>query len=441
MEGTKKFYDLGNCKETCPHDTFVDFDSIEKCKCSVNISCNNCTKKSIELGLCVTCNTDKGFYPKSDEAQTADGFINCYKNPEGYFLNNLQYESCYLSCKSCGVKGDENDNKCDECKSGYEVKNDPENVNNNCYQICPNSNYYYYDSYKKYQCTEDNNCPTNFNKLIRAKNRCIDECKNDNIYKYENGDECVRECPSGTHTDSINEYKCITDLNCELLEGKYYNYAKNECISEIPPGYYCNDEIKRTIDKCHSNCKTCNQSGDDTNNNCLTCEESLFFNLGNCVLETECTNGVFTEGLINKCKCTTDTRCKLCNEESKSYERCVSCDNENGYYPKSDEPDINSYINCYKNPEGYFLNNLQYEPCYLSCKSCEELGDENYNKCNECKSGYEIKNDPENVNNNCYQICPNYYFYDTDNKYKCTDDNNCPLNFNKLIKEKKKMYR
>ena len=78
--------------------------------------------------------------------------------------------------------GNETDNKCTECKSTHETKNDFED-DNNCYIKC--SFNYYYDSDNKYQCTNDNSCPINYNKFIPDKKRCIDECKNDNIYKYE----------------------------------------------------------------------------------------------------------------------------------------------------------------------------------------------------------------------------------------------------------------
>ena len=50
--------------------------------------------------------------------------------------------------------------------------------------------------------------------------------------------------------------------------------------------------------------------------------------------------------------------------------------------------------------------------------------------------GYEFKNDSEYYSN-CYKICDYNYFYDSNNIYNCTPDNNCPENY-KLIKSKKK---
>ena len=52
----------------------------------------------------------------------------------------------------------------------------------NCYQNC--SFYYYLDGSNTYHCTSVETCPSPYNILIPQKGKCIDECKNDNIYKY-----------------------------------------------------------------------------------------------------------------------------------------------------------------------------------------------------------------------------------------------------------------
>ena len=36
--------------------------------------------------------------------------------------------------------------------------------------------------------------------------------------------------------NSVNPYKCIDNLNCELT-GKYYNYERTACIDDIPEGF------------------------------------------------------------------------------------------------------------------------------------------------------------------------------------------------------------
>ena len=41
----------------------------------------------------------------------------------------------------------------------------------------------------------------------------------------------------------------------------------------------------KTIDKCHENCKTCKEKGDDSDNKCETCNmggTKKLYDLGNC---------------------------------------------------------------------------------------------------------------------------------------------------------------
>ena len=231
--GSKKFFDLGNCKENCEIGTFIDKEdySIEKCKCSKNISCEKCTEKSIELNLCITCNKEEGFFPKNDELRREDGFINCYKNPEGYYLNkiNEKYEPCYSTCNSCTELGNEKDNKCIKCKPGYDFKNVLEEAQN-CFKIC---DYYYYfnKNNNKYYCTEKNNCPKEYNKLISKKKMCIDDCKKDDIYIYysEYDNNCHKNCPKDTipNDDNICIFKKMEYCSEEF---PYLDLETNECV-------------------------------------------------------------------------------------------------------------------------------------------------------------------------------------------------------------------
>ena len=431
------YFDLGNCVEVCENGIFTDIDSIKKCKCRYDIKCKYCTEESIAQNLCVSCNINDSYYPKSDDEENIDGYINCYKNPEGYYLKNDVYEPCYLSCKACIESGNKLDNKCEKCKNGYEIKNDYEN-DYICYEICPF--YYYYDENNTYHCTEDGNCPSLFNKLIIAKHRCIDDCTKDNIYQFEYNNECIINNISQNYINNDTEYQSTNVLNCEN-KNQYYNYEKTECIDTIPDGYYCDNENLRTIDKCHDNCETCNQGPTKENNNCLKCPEygPIYFDLGNC--KEKCINGFFIDNSIKKCKCSTNITCNYCSIESKKYNLCESCNIELGYYPLKDDPNNKeSFINCYNNTtisDGFYLNieSNQYESCYSSCEKCDELGDENDNKCIKCKSSYYFIDE---YNNNCYLKCPYYYYFDSNNKYHCIDSNKCPEKYNKLIKSKKR---
>ena len=175
---------LGNCTNNCTNGYLIYQNSIKMCKCLYNKKCNYCSEKSIELDLCINCNKEDGYYQKSDEDMTSEGFINCYKEPEGYYLENNLYQKCNESCKYCSTLGNQNDQKCLECYENYTLINDFDNFSN-CY---PNCDYYYYynmENNNNYECTSENKCPEKYSKIIKKKKRCINECYNDNIYKYE----------------------------------------------------------------------------------------------------------------------------------------------------------------------------------------------------------------------------------------------------------------
>ncbi len=101
--------------------------------------------------------------------------------------------------------------------------------------------------FRVYKCTDGNSCPSNYNKLIPTKNKCIDSCGNDDTYKYEYNNACYLECESGTHLKNDNTKICYKNTEGYYLDSD--NYYK----------------------PCYSLCKTCNVSGDDNNNNGKEC--------------------------------------------------------------------------------------------------------------------------------------------------------------------------
>ena len=427
-----KYFDLGNCTSNCSFG-YYSINSNYICKCSKENKCGYCTEESLQNNLCITCNKEGNYYQKSDEEIRNDSFINCYKNPEGYYLKNEMFYPCYSNCKNCVEEGNDFDNKCVECKIGFEFRNDIE-YNSNCYRIC--EYFYFYDSNNIYYCTQDNNCPENY-KLISYKRKCIDNCIHDNIYKYEYNNACFENCPIGTKISNDNNFKCEQIINCNNIN-KYYNYNLTECLDSIPEGYYCNDTELKTIDKCHNNCEICEEGPTDINNNCLKCRDSLYLDLGNCV--DSCIHGPLINDGLNICKCSSDIKCEICSEFSTIINLCISCNIEEGYYPKSN--DINNifqFINCYNNEtisDGYYLNISlnSYEPCYNTCSKCSYYGDNINNNCDECKIGYYFNS---NTSKNCYQ-CNNYYYFDSSNNYHCTEGNYCPESYTKLIRSKRR---
>ena len=144
-------------------------------------------------------------------------------------------------------------------------------------------------------------------------------------------------CPNTTHISSNNPNLCEKNLICK----KYYNYLQTECIDYIPNGYYLNDTNKKTIDKCNIKCKECSLN-------------STFYGL------------------------------------------CLSCNTEENYFQKLNDP-LNKYsfVECYNNISGeYYLDikDNMFKPCF------------NNNS----------KNDSF-----CFQKCEYYYYIDFSNNYHC----------------------
>ena len=182
------------------------------------------------------------------------------------------------------------------------------------------------------------------------------------------------------YKDDTSNYCLDLDIKFDLICHNYYNYAQTSCLDTIPDGYFCNNTNAKTIDKCHADCKTCKNVPTENNSNCLTCQNNLLYlDIGNCV--DSCENGYFTDESNNLiCKCSNNIKCLLCSEDNL----CITCNNDEGYYPKSNENQNGDFINCYKEPEGYYLSNNLYHPCYKTCKSCNGEGDVLDNKCIQC---------------------------------------------------------
>jgi hypothetical protein len=189
------FFDNGNCLNSCTYGSYTDDSGKEVCNC--NAKCKVCSSEN--NNLCKSCKN--GYYPIYVENINENTLLDCYDTLEGYYFNNGYFYPCYDSCKKCSIGGNGNNHNCDECKENY-YKLLNEDVNeNNCYLNC-NDNYYYFDSNDNYQCTSTKECPSTHNKLIKKKNKCIDSCVKDNLYKNEYNNECIDECPEGSFPEN-----------------------------------------------------------------------------------------------------------------------------------------------------------------------------------------------------------------------------------------------
>ena len=93
------------------------------------------------------------------------------------------------------------------------------------------------------------------------------------------------------------------------------------------------------------------------------------------------------------------------NELSRYNELCSKCTNK--YYPIENDPSNRGiYINCYKDLEGYYLDNDSYKiQCYNTCKTCNIFGNYIDHNCTECNNMYTIKFEHNNNYLNCYYNC------------------------------------
>ena len=222
-ENNNTYYSFNQteCIKDIPDRYYVNDTSTQTIDiCS--IECSNCSLESNNYNSCISCNIDNNFYPKLNDSLNNTSFIKCYnKTPEYYILENNTYKPCYNSCKNCSGYGNEKDNKCISCKPGFNFI-DYEN-DTNCYENC--AYYYYFDSDKKYHCTQVNDCPKEVNKLIIEKRKCIDKCSNDKIYRYEYKNTCYEQCPNNTFNFSDDKYLCLDEDY--LINTIYVNNSEN----------------------------------------------------------------------------------------------------------------------------------------------------------------------------------------------------------------------
>ena len=267
INNTKAFDDINPGVKYCINDNetkmfLLPNDKISECSdpCfqeknkKVDIFNNTCIESCINNGFKYEYNTifyeqcpNETFTIACEEEESNNNISReCFKPEiEDYYLDLFEknFKKCYNSCKYCYGKGNETFNNCKECKDNFKFYTNPNNFIN-CYPIC--SNYYYFDELNNFTCTNDLKCPDEYNKLIFDKNKCIDECKNDDIYKYEFNNKCFEKCPENTFTNDTNNYLCIYKLiNNENITQRLITTSSNlqivyECKIEETLNNNCN---------------------------------------------------------------------------------------------------------------------------------------------------------------------------------------------------------
>ena len=224
------FYYFNNndfyCSETCPEGYKI---ILNKKKCIDR--CYNDDFYQNEYN-----NTCYSYCPEGTyELEDKDDKI-CYdKVPIGYYpdYENKILKKCYDTCKKCNIGGEFKTHNCLECKDNYTSYNNPMNTIN-CNEKC---NYYYFDDSNNFNCVKT--CSGKYSKLIKELNKCVKQCKNEDIYRYEYNSICYNDCPNGTIKNEIN-YICTddkyseqtnsqsTDINCINKDDN-----KNEKLNEL----------------------------------------------------------------------------------------------------------------------------------------------------------------------------------------------------------------
>jgi len=218
-----------------------------------------------------------------------------------------------------------------------------------------------------------------------------------------------------TYDDSLYHSNYNTYYNAYYKKSYYYNIIYN-CF---------------TVD-CSNDWKTRQKKLISNNNKCIeSCDNSIQYQYeynGKCY--AKCSKGLLSDNNnpTKICKCELD-KCLSCPQVALNKGLCKEC-NDN-YYPKeNDESNLGEYFDCYKNPEGYYLDINIYKKCYNTCKTCDKEGNSDDHNCIICNSYYPYAIKHNDIIN-CYSSCDYYYYYE-ENNYFCTSDLSCPEAYPKL---------
>ena len=158
----------GKYYDSCSHGSLINNHAIKSCECDEE-KCQNCPKEPFIENLCSECKI--GFYQiENDNKSFAGDYFDCYKNPEGYYLdqNESIYKKCYYTCETCEKKGDNITHNCLKCSSSYPYKIEKNNFLN-CYE---NSSYYHY-----FDVQNNSYCINHLSSLIEYSTSIINESK------------------------------------------------------------------------------------------------------------------------------------------------------------------------------------------------------------------------------------------------------------------------
>ena len=246
-----------------------------------------------------------GLYPIIKSDNTID-----YKNCKNKTLTheNIYFDSmeqaffpCYRACKTCNKGGDQANNNCLSCVDNY-IRH-PRSLKDefNCILKC--TNYYYFTSDGSYECTSTLQCPFDYNKFIKEKSECIDDCKKDDTFKLLYNGNCLRSCPEGTSAEpEKGDYICkeIKTDQCalSLKETDLENFNDKGGIDSLVKTYY--EEFSYTNKHVSEYNNTRYKILIYKEKNCLN-ELNLLFpriNFGSCYEKVQVESGIYEDLIV-----------------------------------------------------------------------------------------------------------------------------------------------
>ena len=199
--------------------------------------------------------------------------------------------------------------------------------------------------------------------------------------------------------NSYNNYKEMFD---EIPDNVVICVNENDISDKLLP--QINNKTCHLID-CSDNWKSKQKKIINVTGLCINnCNENSLYKYeynGRCY--DNCTNGFFVDENNNlKCKCELE-KCLLCRPIALKNNLCTKC-NIDYYQIENDPSNLGEYINCYKDPAGYYLdtNDNFYKKCYYRCETCEIIGNNITHNCLKCNENFPFE---FRVNNyvNCYE--------------------------------------
>ena len=195
--------------------------------------CLLCPNVALKKGLCTKCNTN--YFPKEYNLNELGEYMNCYKELEGYYLDNYFFKKCHYSCKTCNISGNNLIHNCIECNINYPIEIKNKNYSN-CYE-----NISYFNiiknlkiNGKKFVEEEEINYHNNILKIVEKL-----FTDNYNTSKIDKGQDDIIETDkmivtfttSQNQKNNINNNMTKIDLGeCETLLRNFYNLSINETL-------------------------------------------------------------------------------------------------------------------------------------------------------------------------------------------------------------------